>query len=277
MTLDKFIREARLYEYANEALMDLLYEMGVNWCCKCGRAFTEGYNDGNPYCSEECYSKDYSEEEFVSIYGEDKTLDDVAFWCSVKTDDRIADAYNRAVFKEEDIGMDMTLVEFMKEVDKGGRSTVLGLQDLMNEMGIRFCDACGKAFVSGYYADMDYYCSDKCKDEAIDPEEWKRLTDPDSEEYSNEYYWTDWEGSQEIADAYNEVFVKQLPEEKPEEEPKHEWELSITERLTKKFKVTADSYAEAFRLLEDAYGKGADINGQSTVLTADDFESKEIY
>lgn len=274
MTLEGFIELVNRYndETISDAFYGLLDNMGIRWCYRCGRAFTEGYvTEDHCFCSEKCYSEVYTEEEFIKAYGEYKTLDDVAYWCSLETDCRIADALN----KEEDMNAKMTLEEFMREAGKCMAMT--GLEDLLEEMGIRFCSKCGKAFVTGYYADMDYYCSDECRDKGIDPDEWERLTDPDSEEYSDEYYWSEWEGSQEIADAYNEVFVKQLPEEETEEKPKREWKLTITEYLTKKFNVAADSRAEAFRLLEDAYGKGADINGQSTVLTADDFESKEIY
>ena len=78
---------------------------------------------------------------------------------------------------------------------------------LMEETGIRFCGKCGKAFVSGFCADGMYYCSDKCLYKDYPPEEWDAFTDEHSEKYSDDYYWTEWDGDRKVADAYNSAIT----------------------------------------------------------------------
>lgn len=68
-------------------------------------------------------------------------------------------------------------------------------EDIDNEVDdsdfLRFCDECGQLMPEGYCISggEEYYCSAKCLNVRISPEEWARLYDNGN----GDSYWTDWE------------------------------------------------------------------------------------
>lgn len=117
------------------------------------------------------------------------------------------------------------LKKFFREADFWG---VLGkVTEIMEDMGFRFCDECGKAMISGYY-DGDYagnhYCSDECLHKHYTDEEWaEAYGDGDTD-----CYWSEWEGCPLIADAYNEF----IEEKNTTPETNHDKENHINHHCT---------------------------------------------
>lgn len=107
--------------------------------------------------------------------------------------------YPDTLFKKDKLSLE----DFIRIVKRCSDKAMDLLEKLMEETDIRFCDKCGKAFVSGFNADGTYYCSDKCLYKDYLPEEWEALTDEHSEMFDEDYYWTVWDGNREAADAYN--------------------------------------------------------------------------
>lgn len=64
----------------------------------------------------------------------------------------------------------------------------------MTEQYARVCDECGKGTNVGYYADGSVYCTDKCLNVHISPEEWNTLYD----EGEGDFYYTQWDKRAEI-------------------------------------------------------------------------------
>lgn len=117
--------------------------------------------------------------------------------------------YPDTLFRKEKLSLE-EFIYIVKRCSHNADDTVMNLlEELMEETGIRFCDKCGRAFVSGFSADGRYYCSDKCLRKDYLPEEWKALTDESSEEYDEDCYWSDFGGDERIADVYNNVIIGQ--------------------------------------------------------------------
>ncbi len=74
------------------------------------------------------------------------------------------------------------------------------LREFFEMLEIRFCNTCHHAFVDGYMDSYDYYC-EKPGCLPYTDERWEELCD----EYEDECYWSQWEGSDVLVDLYNKV------------------------------------------------------------------------
>lgn len=83
---------------------------GVRFCRECGKAFTEGYCDGESYyCSDECLHEHISAEEWERYTDEDsEEYDPDCYWTDWLEEgswgQEMADSYNKVVWKEGGLG-----------------------------------------------------------------------------------------------------------------------------------------------------------------------------
>jgi hypothetical protein len=63
----------------------------------------------------------------------------------------------------------------------------------------RCCNRCDNGMNEGYFANYEYFCSDKCLHTQYTAEEWEELASDgvEDEEGNDYYYWTEWEDEED--------------------------------------------------------------------------------
>ena len=59
----------------------------------------------------------------------------------------------------------------------------------------RICTCCHSGMNEGYFANYEYFCSDKCLHTQYTAKQWEELASDgvEAEEGNDNYYWTEWE------------------------------------------------------------------------------------
>jgi hypothetical protein len=76
----------------------------------------------------------------------------------------------------------------------------------------RCCTCCGDGMNEGYFANYEYFCSDKCLHTQYTAEEWEELASDgvEAEEGNDNYYWTEWEDEEEYEYQFIDGELKEI-------------------------------------------------------------------